>query len=339
MPPLGADRIALEEDRIPMDGQQRTIVSTLDYPRRTEWQARVETVPRLGRAATVRRLVRAASRADVVILDGSIGIRAGNPDLLAAALIARRRRRPRVILAEANWKPGSGLDQLVRKVGMKAIDRAVSVFCVVSKHEYEVFPTTWGLDRDRVAYTPFYYTLSEEELAAPVTEGGGIFAGGNPMRDYGTLVEAVRGLDVPVHLATSRKEVVDRDDLPANVVAGRIPHDEYVRRLRAADVVAVPLQARTLRSGGEQTYLNAMALGKPVVVSDSPGASDYIEAGVTGILVPPSDPAAMRAAIEWVLDPANRDRVRAMGEAAREAVLARFSPHAWVGELLRLADG
>ena len=338
MPALGDDRTALEEGRSGMDGPQRTIVSTLDYPRRSEWQARVETVPPLGRVATVRHLVAAAASADVIILDGSIGIRAGNPDLIAAALIARR-RRPRVILAEANWKPGSGLDQLVRKMGMKLIDRAVSVFCVVSKHEHDVFPGTWGLDRDRVAYTPFYYTLSEEELAAPVTGGGGVFAGGNPMRDYGTLVEAVRGLDVPVRIATSRKEVVERDDLPANVVAGLVPHDEYVTRLRGADVVAVPLQARTLRSGGEQTYLNAMALGKPVVVSDSPGASDYIEAGVTRILVPPSDPVAMRAAIEWVLDPANADRVSAMGQAAREAVRARFSPQAWVGELLRLADG
>ena len=44
MPALGDDRTALEEGRSGMDGPQRTIVSTLDYPRRSEWQARVETV-------------------------------------------------------------------------------------------------------------------------------------------------------------------------------------------------------------------------------------------------------------------------------------------------------
>lgn len=316
------------------------IVSTLHYPRRPQWVSRVHMIEseRLSRTGVVRELVAEAGRCDAIILDGSIGIRAGNPDLAAAAIIARRRTRPGVVLAECNWKPGSSLDRMVRRVGMRLIDRAVSLYCVVSSYEKEAFPTTWGIDPERVVYTPFYYTLSEEELAAGTSEGGGIFAGGNPMRDYGTLIDAARGLEVPVTIATSRPEVVGRADLPETVAAGRIPHDEYVSRLRAADVVAIPLQAGTLRSGGEQTYLNAMALGKVVVVSDSPGARDYIEPGVTGLIVPPADAEALRAAIVWALDPDHRVETRRMGAAAREAAHTRFGPDAWVDTLLELGE-
>ncbi len=316
------------------------IVSTLHYPRRRQWASRVRMIDSgaLSRRAVVRRLVSEADWCDAIVLDGSIGIRAGNPDLAAAALIARRRRRPGVVLAECNWKPGGGLDRTLRRVGMRAIDRAVSFFCVVSSHEKEAFPQTWDIDPDRVVYTPFYYTLSEGELAAGTGQGGGVFAGGNPMRDYGTLVEAIRGLDVPVTIATSRPEVVGRADLPPTVTAGPVSHDEYVSRLRAADVVVIPLQPGTLRSGGEQTYLNAMALGKVVVVSDSPGARDYIDDGVTGVIVPPADPEALRAVILRTLNPANRDDVRRMADAAQETALRRFGPDAWVDRLLELAE-
>lgn len=324
-----------------LDGDAPRIATTLSYPRRPQWASRVQVVDTssMSRAAAVRAIVSMSADCDVLVLDGSIGIRALNPDLAAAAIVARRRRPPAIVIAECNWKGGSGyLDRVLRSAGIRAIDGAVAVYCVVSSAEIESFPVTWGIDADRVAFTPFYYTLSEDELCQEVTDDGGVFAGGNPMRDYGTLVEAARHLPVPVTIATSRKEVTGRADLPPNVSAGPIPHDDYVRRLRSAAVVAIPLRGETERSGGEQTYLNAMALGKLVVVSDGPGARDYIEDGVTGILVPPHDPAAMRDAIGWALAEANRDEVRRIGDAAREHVLAGFGPDRWVERLLDIAE-
>ena len=316
------------------------IVSTLDYPRRPRWNDRVEVIdPAVrGRVRAIRELVAAAGRCDVMILDGSIGIRARNPDLAVAALVGLRRRRPVVVMAEANWKAGTGVNRALRHAGMRAISRAVNLFCVVSEHELEVFPRTWGLAPDRVVYTPFYYTLGEEELAAHVSDDGGVFAGGNPMRDYITLIEALRGVPVPATIATNRPEVLGYPSIPAHVSVGPIPHDEYVRRLRAAAVVVVPLQPNTVRSGGEQTYLNAMALGKVTIVTDSPGASDYITSGETGIIVPAANPEALAEAVAWATHPANRDTARRMGQAARDHVLPRFGPDQWVDRLLEIAD-
>ena len=320
--------------------RDKPILTTLDYPQRDEWNELAEVV-RGSRMHVIRTMLKKATPDRVVVLDGSPGIHAGNPDLAVAAMLGLRpkSRRPAVVMAEANWKPGAGLNGCARRLGMQTIGRGIDAFCVVSRHEEAVFASTWGLADHRIAYTPFYWTLSDDELAAPTTLGSRVFAGGNPMRDYGTLIEAVRPLDVQVTIATSRPDVINRRDIPANVQAGRIPHDRFMVELRDAGVVAVPLQSDTERSGGEQTYLNAMAMGKPVVVTDCPGVRDYVRDGETATVVPPKDPIAMRDAISWALDPDNRSRVSAMAAAARADVLSRFGPRQWVESLIRVASG
>ena len=63
----------------------------------------------------------------------------------------------------------------------------------------------------------------------------------------------------------------------------------------------------------------AMAHGRPVVATAVGGLVDAVEDGVTGLLVPPRDAAALRAALERLLgDPELR---RSLGAAARERVV------------------
>ena len=52
---------------------------------------------------------------------------------------------------------------------------------------------TWGVSPAQVTLTWYAHRLGEAELAGPVASGQGIFAGGNSLRDYETLLEAVAG--------------------------------------------------------------------------------------------------------------------------------------------------
>jgi glycosyltransferase involved in cell wall biosynthesis len=67
--------------------------------------------------------------------------------------------------------------------------------------------------------------------------------------------------------------------------------------------------------------VEAMALGKPVVLSDLPALSELVGADGAGLLVPPGDPAAFAKALAALRDDPERRRV--MGEAGRAEVAAR----------------
>jgi glycosyltransferase involved in cell wall biosynthesis len=67
----------------------------------------------------------------------------------------------------------------------------------------------------------------------------------------------------------------------------------------------------------------AMAHGKPVVASAVGGLRDLVADGETGLLVPPHDVEALRAALERLL--ADGDLRRDLGDAARSRAGQRLS--------------
>jgi glycosyltransferase involved in cell wall biosynthesis len=80
-----------------------------------------------------------------------------------------------------------------------------------------------------------------------------------------------------------------------------------------------------------------MRLGKCVVVNDPRGARSYVADGKTGLIVPARDPAALRAALERVLEDSTlRQR---LGENAREYAAERFSADRYAADLAALLDG
>lgn len=74
--------------------------------------------------------------------------------------------------------------------------------------------------------------------------------------------------------------------------------------------------------GGPYSPLEAMRAGTAVVLTAVVGSRDTVEDGVSGIVVPPGDPAALGRAIAGLLR--SPDQRQAMAEAGRARVLARF---------------
>ena len=94
--------------------------------------------------------------------------------------------------------------------------------------------------------------------------------------------------------------------------------------------------ASTRTEGVPQSLLQAAAAGVPLVASRIGGIPEVVEDGVTGLLVPPENPAALAEAIERVLaDPA---AAAARARAARKRCEERFSRETSIGRLLALYD-
>jgi glycosyltransferase involved in cell wall biosynthesis len=288
-------------------------------------------------------LLRMAKGADAVVLRGSSGLEEGYVELLAALLIKLRwRHPPRTVIGDATWDITSRrLERLYPRVAkalpvaarlvVRAIDGPHVVYGVLSTEEAREFPKRWGVSSGRVAYTAFCATMPLARQAES-TDGDYIFAGGNSYRDYETLVDAVCGLAVPVVMASSWTA---SRPLPANVTLTSMNPADYDRALLGAKAVVVPIRAAS-RSAGQQTYLNAMLMGKPVIVTDAPGVRDHIVDGETGWIVAP-DPAALRQAIQWVLDPVNAATVARVTETARRSVEEGFLKDHYFARLWQVA--
>ena len=92
----------------------------------------------------------------------------------------------------------------------------------------------------------------------------------------------------------------------------------------------------SIAEGTPVTLLEAMSCGLPVVASAVGGIPDLVVEGSTGALAPPSNPAALAAAIALYLD--DEARLRAHGAAARERIERHYSVTAMVGAYTALYD-
>lgn len=156
-----------------------------------------------------------------------------------------------------------------------------------------------------------------------------------PEKGFDTLVAAFKGRD----------RAADRPGDPRRmlIIAGSGPQEKELARLagglpavtlvgplldvapllNAADAVAVP--SRT--EGQGIVALEAMAAGRPVVAARVGGLVESVRDGETGILVPPGDSAALRAAFDVLIhSPALRQRMGAVGRqhAVQEYSLDRM---------------
>ena len=105
---------------------------------------------------------------------------------------------------------------------------------------------------------------------------------------------------------------------------GEVTQEEILPAYASADVLALPclVERSGDRDGLPNVILEALAAGLAVVTTPVSGIPEVIEEGVTGLLVPSEDPAALAAALERLMD--DPDLARRLGEAGRERVRRDF---------------
>jgi phosphatidylinositol alpha-1,6-mannosyltransferase len=120
------------------------------------------------------------------------------------------------------------------------------------------------------------------------------------------------------------------------VFTGSVPWEEMPQHFAAGDVFAMP--CRTRRGGLDVeglgiVYLEASAVGLPVIAGDSGGAPDAVREGETGFVVPGRDVSALAERLITLLrDPA---LARKMGAAGRQWVESDWD---WDTQAARLRE-
>jgi glycosyltransferase involved in cell wall biosynthesis len=287
---------------------------------------------------------RRRGEADVILTDGE---HAGIP--LALLLRASRSRTKHVTI-------GHRLSSRKKRLFFRAlrIQTRLDRIALHSRLQYDVATRDLGIDRDRLALVPYQVDVDFwSPRQSPAEEERLVVSAGLEHRDYATLVAAAAGVDATFVIGAAShwsRHAFAATALPAKI---RVESFDYValRELYArAALVVVPLNDVD-NQAGVTTILEAMAMGKAVVVSQSRGQTDVVEdrrglergdprprpvslarllaseQGVSleanGFYVPPGDPGALGRAITYLLD--HPEERRRLGEAGRRSVEQLFT--------------
>lgn len=170
---------------------------------------------------------------------------------------------------------------------------------------------------------------AREELGiAPDAFAVGTVARVDVMKDYPTLLDALRQLDGVTCVAVGRG-TESLDPTPGLLAQGG--RDDVARLLNGFDLL---VNASAFGEGFSNAIAEAMATGVPVVATDVGDARRIVGDG--GLIIPPRDPAALVEAIARLRDDAAlRERC---GRAARERIETHFSLQASVAAFDALHD-
>lgn len=287
---------------------------------------------------------REAERGGMVFADGE---HVGFP--LAAFLCLRGKRGVRCVIL------GHYVDKSWKRLLLRVVTRAVpgGVLALHSRTQADalapLLPRGWSL-----RLLP-YQVDTEFWHATPSTtprERPLVVSAGSENRDYQTLIEAARTIDADFRIASGShwaRAQATAANLPPNVelLTQTLPFAALRELYAEADIVVVPLHPVKNQSG-ITTILEAMSMGKPVIVSATPGQREAVtgplvqgdgtstpsgrgpqlaglpaDTEATGLYVPANDPSALKQAIEEVI----RDRAFAAstGRAARESAVRNFT--------------
>ncbi|GHT27347.1 hypothetical protein FACS189432_03690 [Bacteroidia bacterium] len=160
----------------------------------------------------------------------------------------------------------------------KYIDRLI----VFSKQEVAYYAERFALNKSKFVYFPLGIDkitgLTDNQA---LLEEQYILSVGRSNRDYDFLLEALKGSPYAVKILsnTLHKPSLEKIEIYNNAFNG-----DYFNYLYNCFCVVIPLINPKI-SSGQLTILQAMQLGKPVIVTESEGISDYIIHGYNGLII------------------------------------------------------
>ena len=253
-----------------------------------------------------------------------------NPGACRYAFWAGHHAKIPIVTTEHDPFELKGLKKLIKAHCLRKTDRIITISSdnfgqiseLVDHAENRVFQIHNGID-----LRPF---LDNQDKASLNVENGATVitcvAEMHPRKGHKVLIEAFQRLQraYPVlHLVLVGTGSIE-NELKAKY--GANPHLHFLgwrkdipQILRASDLFVLP----SLREAFGLSIVEAMASGVPVVATDTGGATDIIENGKSGILVPPGDSDSLAMAIKTLLE--NPGQRKDMAKSALERAKTLFT--------------
>jgi D-inositol-3-phosphate glycosyltransferase len=265
------------------------------------------------------------------------------PGYLGVTRLVHAMSRARVIAILDNVVPHEGwpMGRLITRQGLGAMDGFIAQSKAVEADFRSLLP---GMGADKMRLVPHpTYDFTAAPPPDPATARRELSIRESRVILFFGFIKAYKGLmvllDAVPHLRSLlgddfRALVVGdfyEDEAPyrqriaelgiadrLTLVSGYVPNEDVPRYFTAADLVVLPYLSAT-QSGIVQI---AYRYDRPVVTTNVGGLPEFVTEGETGYLVPPSDPAALAAAVARFYREADR-------AAMARAIAARRAETSW----------
>lgn len=191
----------------------------------------------------------------------------------------------------------------------------IDYFLCTSREEEKIYSHMFHIPHNKIR---FYPDSPPKHLleSHPVSRRDYIFSYGNSDRDFDTLVEASRHLKERVIILSQR--YAPQNSLPDTVqlITNKIPEGDLIELITSSRLVVLSLTDYAV-SAGQNSMVETMALGRPLVVTANMATMEYATHGETALFFKGKDPLELERHIRFLWE--NPEEAERMGQRAREA--------------------
>lgn len=177
----------------------------------------------------------------------------------------------------------------------------------------------WGADLE-------YFARGNKEESKQIQPY--YFAAGGANRDYHTLISAFRKLPYKLVLSCPKEVIATESPVPENIIFfdySKYGLDSYTKLrgfYQGCKAVLIPIKSRNHVANGASVFVEALACGKPIIVSDLNTNFLDVEVENVGYKAAMHDPESWVKAIERF---ESADDTEAMGRNAYEIACKRYN--------------
>jgi glycosyltransferase involved in cell wall biosynthesis len=206
----------------------------------------------------------------------------------------------------------------IKNIFLYGVDR----FFVVHK-DLNLYRKFYNIPANKCTYIPFkpnnYNILEKYEIM----DGDYLLSCGASYRDFDTLIKALKCLDYPTIIVLPEKNIgklhnteLNECDLPSyvTVVRHNFDYDSWNNFLAKSKFVVIPIKKDTLQAAGISVCLEAMALGKAVIISEGASTNNLLSC-TNAEIVPCENPEKLGLALKKMWEDKDyRDNISKNGQ-------------------------
>lgn len=259
-------------------------------------------------------------------------------EALIVSLVRWLFRRPSVRIVLVGFiltRREGGLQNALRSFYFRRVFSVVDMAVVHSRVEAARYAALYNGRKTRFVFIPWGSHIDGLDAlmqASSSDDTADVLCAGRSGRDYVTLYRALAGTPCRVKIVCDLAESMNGCEPADNIqVLDKCYGAAYFHELAGARCVVIPLGVADI-SAGQMVLLQAMQMGKAVVMTRTTTTVDYATDGYDALLVDAADAHALRAAVERVLADA---RLRAaLGANAKESFAEKFTVPGMVTSLV-----